>query len=115
MQERKMVKRTIHRRPAGIWTLYGTFYLDEYQNIDIATKTIDKITKDTDQLNYFPELEPPLSSIADVESSCRFLFTGYYLSFYHIEGNVISIDRVLYGRRDHISILFGAISDEGTP
>ena len=60
---------------------------------------------DIDQLADFPELGPPLSSIADVETGYRFLVTGEYLSFYRMEGQDICVDRILYGRRDYISIL----------
>ena len=28
--------------------------------------------------------------------------------FYHISGNTVHIDRILYGRRDYLSILLGA-------
>lgn len=81
------------------------FYLDEYQNTDAAEKIIDAIMADIDQLADFPELGPPLSSIADVETGYRFLVTGEYLSFYRTEGQDICVDRILYGRRDYISIL----------
>ena len=81
------------------------FYRDEYQNVDAAVKIIDKITNDIDQLEDFPELGPMLSSIADVRSIYRFLVSDQYLSFYRINGETIEIDRVLYGRRDYLSIL----------
>ena len=81
------------------------FYLDEYQNTDAAEKIIDAIMADIDQLADFPELGPPLSSIADVETGYRFLVTGEYPSFYRMEGQDICVDRILYGRRDYISIL----------
>ena len=100
MQERKKVKlhysRKAQRDLDAIWDLY----LDEYQNVDAAVKIIDSITDDIDQLANFPELGPPLSSIADVESKYRFLVTGNYLSFYRIDGEDVSIDRILYGSRE---------------
>ena len=81
------------------------FYLDEYQSTDAAAAIIDKITADIDQLTDFPELGPPLSSIADVESNYRFLVTGNYLRFYRLDGADLRIDRILYGRRDYLRIL----------
>ena len=81
------------------------FYLDEYQNTDAVEKIIDAIMADIDQLADFPELGPPLSSIADVDAGYRFLVTGNYLSFYRIDGADISIDRILYGRRDYLNVL----------
>jgi len=79
--------------------------IDEYQNVDAAFKIIDAITTDIDQLADFPELGPSLSSIADVDAGYRFLVTGNYLSFYRINGIDINIDRILYGRRDYLSVL----------
>ena len=81
------------------------FYLDEYQNVNAAARIVDEITADIDQLAAFPQLGPPLSSIADVDSSYRFLVTGDYLSFYRIDGTDVRIDRILYGRRDYLSVL----------
>lgn len=112
MQARKKHKlhysQEARRDLDAIWD----FYLDEYQNMDAAVKTIDKITEDIDQLADFPELGPPLSSIADVASNYRFLVSGNYLSFYRIDGFDIRIDRVLYGRRDYLSILIGDMAED---
>lgn len=107
MQERKKYKLHYSLKAQRDLDAIWDFYLDEYQNVDAAVKIIDSITDDIDQLANFPELGPPLSSITDVESNHRFLVTGNYLSFYRIDGTDISIDRILYGRRDYISILIG--------
>lgn len=107
MQERKKVKLHYSLKAQQDLDAIWDFYLDEYQNVDAAVKIIDSITDDIDQLANFLELGPPLSSIADVESNYRFLVTGNYLSFYRIDGTDISIDRILYGRRDYLSILIG--------
>ena len=105
MQERKKGKLHYSRKAQQDLDAIWDFYLEEVQNIDAAVKIIDSITEDIDQLADFPELGPPLSSVADVESNYRFLVTGNYLSFYRQDGNDVSIDRILYGRRDYISIL----------
>ena len=55
-----------------------------------------------------------LSSIADVESDYRFLVTGSYLTFYRVLDNDVYVDRVLYGRRDYLRILFGDVQDDET-
>ena len=49
----------------------------------------------------------PLSSVADVESDYRFLVSGNYMVFYRAYGNTVYVDRVLYGRRDYMRVLFG--------
>lgn len=111
MQERKKVKLHYSHKAQRDLDAIWDFYLDEYQNMDAAVKIIDSITDDIDQLANFPELGAPLSSIADVESNYRFLVTGNYLSFYRIDGTDISIDRILYGRRDYLSILIGGMEE----
>ena len=47
--------------------------------------------------------------MADVESDYRFLVSGNYLAFYRAYGNTVYVDRILYGRRDYLRILFGDV------
>ena len=49
----------------------------------------------------------PLASVSDANSDERFLVSGSYLIFYHVNGSDVFIDRVLYGRRDYLRVLFG--------
>ena len=37
----------------------------------------------------------------------RRLVCGNYLAIYHIDCDAVHIDRVLYGRRDYLALLFG--------
>ena len=37
----------------------------------------------------------------------RYLVCGSYMVFYHIHIEEVMVDRILYGRRDYLSILFG--------
>jgi len=87
------------------------FYIDEFQNVDAAVRIMDAITADIDQLADFPELGPPLSSIADMDAGYRFLVTGNYLSFYRVDGADIRIDRILYGRRDYLRALIEGMAE----
>ena len=105
MQDQRKVKLHYSVKARRDLDAIWDYYIDEYQNVDSAVKIIDAITADIDQLADFPELGPPLSSIADVDVGYRFLVTGDYLSFYRINGADISIDRILYGRRDYLSVL----------
>ena len=86
----------------------------ELQNISAAERTVNRIMDDVDQLADFAEIGAPLSSIADVDSDYRFLVTGSYLIFYRIYGSDIYVDRVLYGRRDYLRILFDKLQDDET-
>ena len=79
---------------------------DELQNPESALKTVNGVMDTVDRLNDFPEMGPPLSSVTNIESMFRFLVCGSYIAFYHLDGNAVSIDRILYGKRDYIRILF---------
>ncbi len=84
----------------------------ELQNISAAERTVNRIMDAVDQLADFAEIGSPLSSIADVNSDYRFLVTGNYLTFYRVQSSNVYVDRVLYGRRDYLRILFGEVQDE---
>ena len=85
----------------------------ELENPDAALATVSTITKKIRVLKNQAYIGTPLSSVADTESDYRFLVSGNYLVFYRIYGKDVYIDRVLYGRRDYMRILFGgAQTDE---
>ncbi len=84
----------------------------ELQNISAAERTVNRIMDAVDQLADFAETGALLSSIADVDSDYRFLVTGSYLTFYRVYGSDIYVDRVLYGRRDYLRILFDKLQDD---
>lgn len=86
-----------------IWSCIAS----EYQNLSSADKIVQGIMDAVEQLEDFPNLGPSLDSIMDIKSDYRFLTTGRYLTFYRILGDEIRIERVLYGRRDYLSCLFG--------
>ena len=81
-----------------------------------ALNTVGKIQDAADKLADFPLMGSPLSSIVEVETDYRFLPSGNYLVFYRAQTDIVYIDRVLYGRRDYIAILFGNVpKDNGEP
>lgn len=86
----------------------------ELENPTAALATVRKITKAIRTLRDHAMLGPSLSSVANIESDYRFLVSGSYLTFYRVYGKEIYVDRVLYGRRDYLRILFGDTSDEET-
>lgn len=88
------------------------YIASELQNASAAERVVTGILDAVQQLADFAELGAPLSSIADVEGGFRFLVVGNYLTFYRIEGREVYIDRILYGRRDYLRILFGNIEDK---
>ena len=73
---------------------------------------MDNILDNIEKLREFSKMGTPLSSVTEIESDYRFLICGNYLVFYRVNGTEVSIDRILYGRRDYLRILFGNPSEE---
>ena len=91
-----------------IWTYIN----NELQNPAAAQKIVSDILDTIEKLQDFSELGPPLSSITEFESDYRFLVCGIYIVFYRMMGIDVHIDRVLYGRRNYISILFATLQND---
>ena len=85
---------------------------EEFDNPTAATRMVAYITKRIRGLKQFPEMGALLSSIVDIETNYRFLVCKNYLAFYRIDEKDVYIIRVLHGRRDYISILFGDIKQD---
>jgi addiction module RelE/StbE family toxin len=91
-----------------IWTYIN----NELQNPAATQKDVSETLDTVEKLQDFAELGPLLSSITEFESDYRFLVCGKYTIFYHVMGLDVHIDRVLYGRRNYMSILFGTIQND---
>ncbi len=91
-----------------IWT----YIAQELQNPIAAGKTLSRILNNIEKLRDFAEIGPRLSSVTRIDSEYRYLVCGNYLAFYRINGKEISIDRILYGRRDYLRILFGELAED---
>ena len=102
------MKNNIHYSPEAqndldeIWE-YISF---ELCNPQAAENTVNKIMDTVDELECFSEIGALLSSVTDVESDYHFLTSGNYMVFYRVNKQDVYIDRVLYGRRDYLRILF---------
>lgn len=77
----------------------------ELENVTAADRVVDRIVDEVDRLETFAELGAPLSSIANVEEDYRFLVSGSYMIFCRVMGSDVYVDRILYGRRDYLSVL----------
>ena len=84
-------------------------------NPTAAQRMVNHIMDAVDQLESFSGLGSPLSAITDTDTDYRYLVTGSYMTFYRVFGNDVYVDRILYGRRDYLRILFGEVSDEEIP
>lgn len=84
------------------------YIVSELQNPSAAENVVGRIMDDVDQLENYAYLGTPLSAIADgnVNGDYRFLVSGNYMIFYRANGNDVYVDRVLYGRREYLRVLF---------
>ena len=82
------------------------YIAEELLNPDSAQTTVNDIMSSIEKLGDFPQMGPMLSSITNIDSAYRFLLCGSYIAFYHSDESTVNIDRVLYGKRDYIRILF---------
>lgn len=103
------MKNKIHYSPEALHDLDGIweYIVMELCNPISAENVVTGILDTVQKLEEFAEMGAPLSSVADIESDYRFLLSGNYMAFYRTIGNDVYIDRVLYGRRDYLRILFG--------
>jgi toxin ParE1/3/4 len=75
-------------------------------NPGTATKLGNAILVKIEELVDFPEMGTPLNVKINLKTDYRFLRCGVYLIFYKVEGEYISVYRILNGMRDYLSILF---------
>jgi len=80
---------------------------NELQNPAGAKNTVDRILDKIGKLSEFPEIGTSLTVVTTLENSYRFLVCGNYLAFYRIEEALVSVDRILFGGRDYLRIIFG--------
>lgn len=78
----------------------------ELTNEAAAVKTVTKIMDGIRMLAIFPDSGAPLSGVVGFDTDYRYVICGRYAVFYRHDGGAVFIDRVLYGRRDFMRILF---------
>ena len=79
---------------------------NDLENPTAALSTVKKITQKIRRLKEHPLIGTPITSISTADSDERFLVSGNYLIFYHTSHTDVFIDRVLYGGRDYLRVLF---------
>jgi len=88
----------------------GDYIEQELMSPVAAYNIITKILDSIENLSVFPLMGMQLSSLADVDSDYRVLVCGNYLAFYRYDDIYVYIDRIIYGKRDYIAILFPGLS-----
>jgi addiction module RelE/StbE family toxin len=76
-------------------------------NPEAALNIVGKIQDAIDNLNDFPLIGTPLSSVTQFNTDYRYLVIGSYLAFYRSLDSKVFVDRILYGKRDYVSLLLG--------
>lgn len=79
----------------------------ELCNPSAADRIARKIVSAYKELKNTPFIGTPLDSVLEVKTDYRFLVCGNYLIFYKVKDDVISVYRVMNGRRDYCRQLFG--------
>ena len=73
---------------------------------DAADNTVNKILDKTDLLSDNPEIGTQLFFENNLFSGYRYMVSDNYLAFYRITNESVVVDRVIYGKRDYMKILF---------
>ena len=90
----------------------GDYTTMEQKNPIAALNTVNHIQNTVDKLADAPHIGSPLSARYENVGDYRYLVCGSYLVFYREQADVVYIDRILYGKRDYLNILFGELPEE---
>ena len=85
-----------------IWT----YISEKLLNPSAAEATVNGILDTIDMLQAQAEIGKPLYFSSDLFSGYRFLVYKNYLAFYRTSKDTVYIDRIIYGKRDYMRLLF---------
>lgn len=85
----------------------GDYLAQTLRNPNAAQRLIRRFREAIFSLRDFPEIGTQLLSEPSERIPYRYLICGSYMIFYHFAKETVYIDRVLYGRRDYMALLFG--------
>lgn len=100
------VKFNIRINPMAISDVQDIKAYIAEDNPGAALKISNDIYSQIEKLTDFPEMGVSLGAKIGIKTDYRFLICGVYLIFYKIEGEFVSVYRVLNGMRDYLAILF---------
>ena len=72
---------------------------------EAALRYYDLLTEEIASLSTMPERYPRPKDLALVAKGYRYLAVKNYLVFYVVSGDTVQIRRILYRRRDYLSLL----------
>lgn len=102
------MKNNIHYSPEAIHDLdeIWEYITSEFYNVNAAERIVNRIMDAIDCLKDFAYTGAMLSSIVEIKSDYRYLVCENYMVFYRVNENQVYIDRVLYGKRNYLRVLF---------
>jgi len=74
-------------------------------NPEAANKTINHIFNQIQSLTNFPNLGLNLSEKIGINTKYKYLICDKYIVFYLFENEIISIMRVIHGKRNYLNLL----------
>ena len=92
----------------------GDYIALDLKNPSAALRIVNGIQDTIDQLADFPLMDTLLSAISEIDTDYRFLICGKYTAFYRLQEWSVRIDRILYGKRDYVAILFHGVELDET-
>lgn len=99
---------TLRYTPEAIRDLQETkWYISKVLGNPKAAARITKKIMDTySHLKQHPQLGASIEVKTSQHSDIRYLVCENHIAFYRIDGNIISIARIMDGRQDYLRILF---------
>lgn len=82
------------------------YITNELMSPSAAENTVNGIIDRIDGLDGFPETGSRLLFDNGLDSGYRFINFKNYMAFYHIQMELIYVDRVMYGKQDYMKTLF---------
>lgn len=82
------------------------YIANELMSPSAADNTVNGIMDRIDGLDGFPDTGSRLLFDNGLDSGYRFINFKNYMAFYHIQMETIYVDRVMYGKRDYMKVLF---------
>lgn len=74
-------------------------------SIEAGIKTTKDIIEKIEKLADFPEIGAMLMYKIRLKSKYRYIISGQYIIFYIYEQHIVSIQRILHGKRDYMALL----------
>lgn len=95
----------IRMNPIAASDLKDIKHYIEQESIEIGVKIVKEIIERIETLSQFPEMGTMLKYKIELKTKYRYIICNQYIVFYLYEGDLVSIQRVLHGKRDYMSLL----------